>query len=71
MKELTYKDFEDYEFLLPPKSLLDKFHEVVELMYEQMHILQIQNQKLQDLKEILLPRLMSGELDVSKISSIE
>ena len=68
---VTYKDFEDYEFLLPPKSLLDKFHEVVELMYEQMHILQIQNQKLQDLKEILLPRLMSGELDVSKISSIE
>ena len=68
---VTYKDFEDYEFLLPPKSLLDKFHEVVELMYEQMHILQIQNQKLQDLKEILLPRLMSGELDVSKLSSIE
>ena len=68
---VTYKDFEDYEFLLPPKSLLDKFHEVVEPMYEQMHILQIQNQKLQDLKEILLPRLMSGELDVSKLSSIE
>lgn len=68
---VTYKDFEDYEFLLPPKSLLDKFYEVVELMYEQMHILQIQNQKLQDLKEILLPRLMSGELDVSKLSSIE
>ncbi len=68
---VTYKDFEDYELLLPPKSLLDKFHEVVELMYEQIHILQTQNQKLHDLKETLLPRLMSGELDVSKLSSIE
>lgn len=68
---VTYKDFEDYELLLPPKSLLDKFHEVVEPMYEQIHILQTQNQKLQDLKETLLPRLMSGELDVSKLSSIE
>lgn len=68
---VTYKDFEDYEFLLPPKSLLGKFHEVVEPMYEQMHILQTQNQKLHDLKEILLPRLMSGELDVSKLLSIE
>ncbi|WP_180035923.1 MULTISPECIES: restriction endonuclease subunit S [unclassified Acinetobacter] len=68
---VTYKDFEDYELLLPPKSLLDKFHEVVEPMYEQIHILQTQNQKLHDLKETLLPRLMSGELDVSKLSSIE
>ncbi|MHA3098700.1 restriction endonuclease subunit S [Acinetobacter brisouii] len=68
---VTYKDFEDYELLLPPKSLLDKFHEVVEPMYEQIHILQTQNQKLQDLKETLLPRLMSGEIDVSKLSSIE
>lgn len=68
---VTYKDFEDYELLLPPKSLLDKFHEVVEPMYEQIHILQTQNQKLHDLKETLLPRLMSGELDVSKLSTIE
>lgn len=68
---VTYKDFEDYELLLPPKSLLDKFHEVVEPMYEQIHILQTQNQKLHDLKETLLPRLMSGEIDVSKLSSIE
>lgn len=68
---VTYKDFEDYELLLPPKSLLDKFHEVVEPMYEQIHILQTQNQKLHDLKETLLPRLMSGELDVSKLSSVE
>ena len=68
---VTYKDFEDYELLLPPKSLLDKFHEVVEPMYEQIHILQTQNQKLQDLKETLLPRLMSGEIDVSKLSTIE
>lgn len=68
---VTYKDFEEFEFLLPPADLLDKYHEVTQPMYEQINLLQAQNEKLKELKETLLPRVMSGELDVSKLSSIE
>lgn len=68
---VTYKDFEEFEFLLPTDDLLDKYHEVTQPMYEQINILQAQNEKLKELKETLLPRLMSGELDISKNSSIE
>lgn len=68
---VTYKDFEEFEFLLPTDDLLDKYHEVTQPMYEQINILQAHNEKLKELKETLLPRLMSGELDISKNSSIE
>ena len=68
---VTYKDFEEFEFLLPTDDLLNEYHKITQPMYEQVKLLQMQNEKLRELKETLLPRLMSGELDISKISSIE
>ena len=68
---VTYKDFEEFEFLLPTDDLLNEYHKITQPMYEQVKVLQMQNEKLRELKETLLPRLMSGELDISKISSIE
>lgn len=45
------------------------FNEVVTPMYEQVWKLREMNQKLQQARDILLPKLMSGEIDVSKTVS--
>ncbi|WP_353141973.1 restriction endonuclease subunit S [Acinetobacter pragensis] len=68
---VTYKDFEEFGFLLPTDDLLDEYHKITQPMYEQVNVLQKQSDKLRELKATLLPRLMSGELDVSKLTSIE
>lgn len=57
-------DFERAEVLVPPKGLLDTFNEVIEPAFSQMHNLRQQNQKLRAARDLLLPRLMSGEIAI-------
>jgi type I restriction enzyme, S subunit len=49
-------------FLEPISSLHSMFEETVQPIYEQMHKLEIYNQKLQLARDLLLPRLMRGEV---------
>jgi len=53
--------------ILPPQNLMDKFGEIVEAVINEMLTLLNQNQKLAQARDLLLPRLMSGKIDVSKI----
>jgi type I restriction enzyme S subunit len=57
-------DFERAEVLVPAKRLLDLFDETVEPSFSQIHNLRHQNQKLKTARDLLLPRLMGGELSV-------
>jgi len=50
--------------LIPPKSLIDKFGKLVEPIYNQIEKLEMQNQKLREARDILLPRLMNGSIKV-------
>jgi len=50
--------------LIPPTNLQKLFRETVELIFDQRELLQIQNQKLKAARDLLLPRLMSGEIEV-------
>lgn len=52
------------EILVPPSHLQRNFHEFVEPLIDQREVLQIQNQKLRAARDLLLPRLMSGEIAV-------
>ena len=49
------------------KKLLEESRENYRLLKEQFLILQEENQKLASLRDTLLPKLMSGEIDVSSI----
>jgi type I restriction enzyme S subunit len=49
--------------LVPTKDLLDKFLNQVNDIYSMVKILTIQNQKLAQARDLLLPRLMSGAID--------
>ena len=57
-------DFERAEILVPPKRLLQLFDEFSEPTFSQIQNLRQQNQKLRAARDLLLPRLMSGEMAV-------
>jgi type I restriction enzyme S subunit len=50
--------------LSPPKLLIDQFAEFAHLTYQQIHTLECTNQKLRTARDLLLPRLMTGEIAV-------
>ena len=50
--------------ILPPDSLLESFDEIVSLINIGIIQLKIQNQKLTYARDLLLPRLMSGAIEV-------
>ena len=52
------------QLLHPPVTLLRSFHETVEPIHAQLNKLDEINQKLRTARDLLLPRLMSGELAV-------
>lgn len=51
----------------PSDDVLEKFNIIVEPIYKQIYILGNQNQYLKEARDILLPRLMTGMIDVSEI----
>lgn len=57
-------DFERAEILVPAKRQLAAFDEIVEPTFTQVHNLRQQNHKLRAARDLLLPRLMSGEIAV-------
>ncbi len=60
-------DFKNTSVLIPPKDILTRFHETVAPMFEMISQRQTEIAHLADLRDTLLPKLMSGELDVSDI----
>jgi type I restriction enzyme S subunit len=54
----------DADILVPPPMLQRVFRDLVEPLIDQREILQLQNQKLRAARDLLLPRLMSGEITV-------
>jgi type I restriction enzyme S subunit len=52
------------EMLVPPPRLQHDFHEFVEPLVDEREVLQLQNQKLRVARDLLLPRLMSGEISL-------
>ena len=61
---LDRKSVHRVEILIPSASMLRSFDEFAADVYEQIKNLTSQNQKLRIARDLLLPRLMSGELAV-------
>jgi type I restriction enzyme S subunit len=57
-------DFENADLLVPPKKILDEFHKSTESLYLSCHNLQKKNQNLRQTRDLLLPKLISGEVAV-------
>lgn len=57
-------DFERAELLVPRVRFVGAFNEQAEPLLSQGHTLRLQNEKLRAARDLLLPRLMSGEIAV-------
>ena len=61
------KDFDAFEIMFPDTELLDAFDAITTPMVEQIVSNSIENKRLAIMRDALLPKLMSGEIDVSGI----
>ncbi len=61
---VTKKDMESIEILAPNESLLSEFESTAKNIDNQIAVLTQQNQKLEQARDLLLPKLMNGELVV-------
>ena len=66
-QQLTVPDFQKTEILVPSQEIVTLFTATVEPIFEKIWANQNENEKLSSLRDTLLPKLMSGELDVSDI----
>ena len=55
---------EDFEIAMPNENLMNKFEELATSMNSQTQVLYLQNLVLGEIRDSLLPRLISGELQI-------
>ena len=66
-QQLTIPDFGKKEIIVPPIDLMYYFTETVEPLFNNIWLIQDEIYTLTTIRDTLLPKLMSGEIDVSKI----
>ncbi len=64
---LSSSAIKESEINIAPKEIYSKFNNIVLPLFEQTLANQLENQKLESLRDNLLPKLMSGELDVDSV----
>jgi len=65
IKNFQYTIFSnDYKFVLPSSQIIDEFNQIVDSLFNVIDNNIIQLQKLIKIRDILLPKLMSGEIQV-------
>jgi len=65
---LNKTQFSKIKILVPEAKILSQFHEIVEPLFMKIKENQIEIENLTKLRDTLLPKLMSGEIDVSDIN---
>ena len=66
-KAVTKKDMQDIDLINPIETLISNFEDVIEPIFHQLANLTYKNETLRQTRDLLLPRLISGEIDVEEI----
>lgn len=67
MQAINNTNVKNIKFILPDEKTLLKFNQIVFPLFKQIDINNKEIEKLTAIRDILLPKLMSGEIDVSQI----
>jgi type I restriction enzyme S subunit len=70
MGNVNKSKFETLEILTPPPGLLVDFHKFAQPLFAQVLILSYQIQNLRQTRDLLLPRLLSGQIDVEALDDV-
>ena len=65
--KISQANLRSIQVVVPPRPELDAFNELIRPLFDQIRQNQDQNKALASLRDALLPKLMSGEIDVSGI----
>ena len=66
-QKVSQQNLKKVPAIIPSKDALSAFDELIQPIFSQIRNLRDENASLADLRDTLLPKLMSGELDVSDI----
>lgn len=66
-KEVSGSTMKSVTAIIPDADTLSRFNDFCTPIFRQQRVLEEQNQTLASLRDNLLPKLMSGEIDVSAI----
>ncbi|MBP2028760.1 type I restriction enzyme S subunit [Acetoanaerobium pronyense] len=61
---ITQTDIKNHKIIFPCESILNKYEEIVSVNSEMIDMKNTENQRLKELRDSLLPKLMSGEIRV-------
>lgn len=67
MSNLSKGKFMAMKVTTPSENFREKYHDIVSSMFGQIKNLQQKNANLRSTRDLLLPRLVSGEVDVSEV----
>lgn len=62
-------DIKGFKIVLPPLTLINRFDEIVLPILDKITANQVENKRLADIRDTLLPKFMSGEIDVSAVQN--
>ena len=66
-KEISSTGMKSVPVVIPDNEAIEKFNAFCTPIFQQQEVLETENSRLADIRDTLLPKLMSGELDVSDI----
>lgn len=67
MAGISNKTIQKAKYVLPPEKLLHNFNKIVEPIFEKVYNNERQNKHISEIRDTLLPKLMSGEIDLDEV----
>ncbi len=67
MPRVDWKVLQKYQIILPSERILQLFNDIITNSLEEMHNFIFRNNNLRQTRDLLLPKLISGELDVEDL----
>lgn len=68
MQAINNKDTKLIEYVLPDDEIIIKFNSIAKPIFKKIYYNNLEIKKLQKLRDTLLPKLMSGEIDITKVN---
>ena len=63
-KGIRHTTLKECKFVLPQRNIIDDYTKIAKQIFEKLHIIDLENQKLSELRDWLLPMLMNGQVKV-------
>ncbi|MBR8748599.1 hypothetical protein IX317_000258 [Fusobacterium sp. DD29] len=66
-QKINQQNLKKLKILIPDKNSLENINKIIQPIFKYIRLINIENKRLQQIKKIILPKLLSGEIDISNI----